>query len=101
MNASVGHVKVLVESGDKYVVANLTGKSDTLTFRQSAGTSDNARLTLNARVEMTPELLEKIVKSTLQEISGKSVTQKVLAHRCLSPGRPNPTFRFDHVVPAF
>ncbi|HNX55430.1 MAG TPA: hypothetical protein PKO30_07585, partial [Prolixibacteraceae bacterium] len=98
MGASVGHVKILVESGDKYIVANLTGKSATLTFRQSAGTSDGARLTLNARVEMTPETLEKIVNSTLQEISGTTVTQKVLAHRCLSPGRPNPTFKFAYVV---
>jgi hypothetical protein len=101
MGASVGHVKILVESGDKYIVSNLTGQNSTLTFRQSAGTSDGARLTVNARVEMTPETLEKIVNSTLQEISGTAVIQKVVAHRCLSPGRPNPTFRFDHVVPAF
>lgn len=101
MNASVGHVKILVESGDKYVVANLTGKSSTLAFRQSAGTSERARLTLNARVEMAPEMLEKIVRSTLQEIAGNAITQKVVAQRCLSPGRPNPTFRFGYVVPAF
>ena len=98
MGASVGHVKILVESGDKYIVANLTGKSATLTFRQSGGTSDGARLTLNARVEMTPETLEKIVNSTLHEISGTTVKQKVVAHRCLSPGRPNPTFKFAYVV---
>jgi G3E family GTPase len=98
LGASVGHVKILVETSGKYIAANLTGKSATLAFRQSAGTSNGARLTVNARVEMTPETLEKIVNSTLQEISGTTVTRRVLAHRCLSPGRPNPTFKFAYVV---
>ncbi len=98
MGASVGHVKILLESGDKFIVSNLTGLNSTLTFRQSAGTSDHARLTVNARVEMTPESLENIVKTTLDEIAGTTIKKKVVAHRCLSPGRPNPTFRFDHIV---
>lgn len=98
MGASVGHVKILLESGDKYLIANLTGTKSTLSFRQSAGISNFARLTLNARVEMAPELLEAMVSKTLQEISEKTITQKVVAHRCLSPGRPNPTFRFTYVV---
>lgn len=98
MKASVGHVKILVESGDKYTVSNLTGLNSTLTFRQSAGTSDSARLTVNARVEMTPETLENIVKTTLDEITGSTISKKIMAQRCLSPGRPNPTFRFGHIV---
>ncbi len=98
LNASVGHVKILLESDDKFIVSNLTGKNFTLTFRQSAGTSDNARLTVNARVEMTPETLENMVKTTLDEICGSTISKKLVAQRCLSPGRPNPTFRFDHIV---
>ena len=98
MGASVGHVKILLESGNKYIVSNLTGKNSTLTFRQSAGWSHQARLTVNARVEMTPESLENIVKTTLAEIAGSSICQKVVVQRCLSPGRPNPTFRYDYVV---
>lgn len=100
MEASVGHVKILVESGDKYIVSNLTGLNDTLTFRQSAGTGDNAFLTVNARVEMSPVLLENIVRTTIDTISGTTISKKIIALRCLSPGRPNPTFRFDHVIPA-
>lgn len=98
MGASVGHVKILIESGDKYIVSNLTGLNSTLTFRQSAGTGDNARLTLNARVEMAPYSLEKIVNEILDNITGSSISKKVVAHRCLSPGRPNPTYRFAYVV---
>lgn len=98
IGASVGHVKILLESGDKYIVSNLTGLNSTLSFRQSAGTSDSARLTVNARVEMTPETLENIVKTTIDEIAGTTISKKLIAQRCLSPGRPNPTFRFDHIV---
>jgi len=101
MEASVGHVKILVESGDKYIVSNLTGLNKTLTFRQSAGTGNSARLTVNARVEMSPETLENIVKTTLDETTGSTISKKLIAQRCLSPGRPNPTFRFEHVVPVF
>jgi len=98
MGASVGHVKILLESNDKYIVSNLTGLNNTLTFRQSAGTSNKARLTVNARVEMTPEALEQLVKATLEKICGTTISKKVVAQRCLSPGRPNPTFRFGHIV---
>lgn len=98
MGASVGHVKILLESGDKYIVSNLTGLNSTLSFRLSAGVSNFARLTLNARVEMSPEILENIVKTTLEQVAGSSISKKLIAQRCFSPGRPNPTFRFDHIV---
>jgi G3E family GTPase len=98
MDASVGHVKILMESGNQFLVSNLTGPSHTLTFRQSAGVSDKAVLTLNARVEMAPEKLEKMVTQTMNELTGNTIGKKVLAHRCLSPGRPNPTHRYQYVV---
>ncbi len=101
MKASVGHVKILLESGENYMIGNLTGLNETLSFRSSAGTSSEARLTLNARVEMSPEALEEIVRKTLDATKGTQIRKKIIAIRCLSPGRPNPTFRFDHVVPAF
>ena len=97
--ASVGHVKMMLESGKQYLTANLTGKADTLIFRGSAGSSDTSQLTLNARVEMRPEVLEIMMKQILEKQKG-SLEMKILAWRCLSPGRPNPTFRFDYVVPA-
>lgn len=101
MRASVGHVKILVESGDQYMVSNLTGLNNTLTFRQFAGIGNNARLTINARVEMSPETLENIVSTTLDTIAGNAISKKIVVLRCLSPGRPNPTYRFSLVVPAY
>jgi len=98
-NATVGHVKIILENGDDYLMGNLTGKCKTLNFRGSAGISKKARLTLNARVEMSPEDLEDIVRKILDANSNGNLTVKIVALRCLSPGRPNPTFRFDHIVP--
>ena len=62
MKASVGHIKMLIESGENYLIGNLTGRNETLSFRSSAGISSEARLTLNARVEVSPEALEEIVR---------------------------------------
>ncbi len=98
MNASVGHVKLILEAGDKYLTGNLTGLGDTLNFRGAAGLSAKARLTLNARVEMSPDALEQIVLQTLKDSTKGNIEFKIIALRSLSPGRPNPTYRFDRIV---
>lgn len=98
MKAYVGHVKMMLESGENYLIGNLTGKRDTLNFRGSAGIGTMARLTLNARVEMSPETLEQLVRDTLNSKMTDNLSIRILTLRCLSPGRPNPTYRFDHIV---
>jgi G3E family GTPase len=100
LSANVGHVKMIIESGEDYLTGNLTGKSDTLNLNGSAGTGAEARLTLNARVEMSPESLEQIVHEILDTTSHGKIKSTILVWRCLSPGRPNPTFRYNFVVPA-
>lgn len=100
-NVSVGHVKIILEAGLNYLSGNLTGLSETLNFRGSAGTGSEARLTLNARVEMSPEDLEQIVRKTLELSANGTLNVKIVALSCLSPGRPKPTFRFDRIVPVF
>ena len=97
--ASVGHVKILLEAGDRFIAGNLTGQEATLNFRGSAGTRTTARLMLNARVEMSPETLEQLVREVIDVTTKGCIETKIIAWRCLSPGRPNPTFRFDHIVP--
>ena len=90
----VGHVKVIAENGDKFVIGNLTGKSETLSVRGSAGKSCEIKLIVNARVETTPEELDKIVRETIDRVTG-SYTTEVIAWKYLQPGRPNPTHRFN------
>ncbi|NQT20011.1 MAG: cobalamin synthesis protein P47K, partial [Planctomycetes bacterium] len=100
MGASVGHVKLIVEAGDSFLLGNLTGKVDTLSIRGSAEIASEARLTLNARVQMSPEALEEVVREVLDSTSKGCITATPRAWLCLSPGRPNPTHRYDHVVEA-
>ncbi|MCG6190278.1 GTP-binding protein [Maribellus maritimus] len=98
LDTSVGHVKLILESGNRFVTGNLTGKEETLSFKGSAGESEQARLTLNARVEMSPETLERIVRDTLSFHTNDNLKSRIIVMKSFSPGRPNPTYRFDYVV---
>jgi G3E family GTPase len=93
-NLSVGHVKIIVENGDEYISANLTGRSETLTYRWTAGRSNNAEMIVNARVEMSPKELEKVFLSTLETITNGQITTRVNRIRSISPGYPRPTHRY-------
>jgi G3E family GTPase len=95
---SVGHVKLLLESGSAFVVGNLTGTRESMEMRGSAFTSAHAKMTINARVEMSPGDLESTLRKHLKTFLPASLSQEVVAWRCLSPGRPKPTYRYDHVV---
>jgi G3E family GTPase len=100
MNLTVGHVKMIVENGDQYISANLTGKAETLTFRWAAGTGNAAEMIFNARVEMAPEALEKLFTASLKKATDGVIEVKIRRLRSLSPGRPNPTHRYNKVVNA-
>lgn len=89
----VGHIKVIAENGKQYAVGNITGDVSTLQFRGSAGTGDNMKLIINARVETTPEHLDALVKDVLVNAINGRYDDEILAWRYLMPGRPNPTHR--------
>ena len=89
----VGHVKVIAENGKQYAVANITGDVDTLQFRGTAGTSDQCKLIINARVECPPEHLDEVIRQVLLDAIDGQYKDEVLAWRYLMPGRPNPTHR--------
>ena len=95
---AVGHVKAIAENGKAYAVGNLTGTRETLTLRGHAGAGEDLKLILNARVETTPEELNRLIKEVLVELLGDSLREEVLAWRFLQPGRPNPTHRFTQIV---
>lgn len=94
----VGHVKVIAENGNKFIVGNITGTKETLSVRGSAGNSTDIKLIINARVETSPENLDQIVRQTLDTLYADLYTADVIAWRYLQPGRPQPTHRFTEVV---
>jgi G3E family GTPase len=96
----VGHVKAILENKERYVIGNLTGKTSTLSVRSSAGLGTTAKLTINARVETSPENLDALVRETLEAFTHDRYDTRITAWRCLQPGRPNPTHRFTQVVSA-
>ena len=98
LSAAVGHVKLAVTSGDSLVTMNLVGTRETLEIHGAALPGTAATLTLNARVQMTPEQLESIVCEQMAKACGTAVTAQTVALRCLSPGYPNPTYRYRAVV---
>jgi len=65
MRVAIGHVKLILESSNSFLIGNLTGTNDTLCFRGQLTPSSEAHLTLNARVQTSPEQLEQIVNETL------------------------------------
>ncbi|MDR0698574.1 MAG: cobalamin synthesis protein P47K, partial [Tannerella sp.] len=64
---AVGHVKAILENDSRYIIGNLTGKAHTLSLRNSAGTGNTAKLTINARVETSPEKLDALAHEVLRE----------------------------------
>jgi len=94
---SVGHVKVILENGEKHMLGNITGKAETITIRGESGISDEVRMVINARVEVDPLTLEKLIKDSLEKIAKDIITLKINTWKCLSPGYPTPTFRYKKV----
>jgi len=97
-NSAIGHVKLIIESGSSFVIGNLTDTDMPPSMRRSAGVGREAKLTINARVQMEPGILEKTVFEEMAAVCGDEITAKALAVKCLSPGYPTPTYRYDRVV---
>jgi G3E family GTPase len=98
LKSPVGHVKLIIEAGDSYVIGNLTGKKESLYIRSKAETGNEAKMIINARVQMEPENLERIVLEEIRVACGKDIISRIDALKCLSPGRPDPTYRYDYIV---
>ncbi len=90
----IGHVKILIENEKNFSVGNLTGKKNTLMYRGEAGVGNEAKLTINARVNMEPTSLEKMVKDVISLTLGR-VKMKTLSFNCFSPAYPEPTYKIS------
>ena len=65
-NLPTGHVKAILENEEKVVIVNFTGGIPTVTARGTAGSSEKCKLTINARVETSPENLNSLVRAILR-----------------------------------
>jgi G3E family GTPase len=97
--ANVGHVKLLLTAGGGHCMGNLTSRDgEPLLQGEIDGSPTQASLTLNARVEMLPEDLERIARDTLSKTASDHIRTEILTLHCLRPGRPRPTHRYKVVI---
>ena len=94
---AVGHVKFLLNSKAHQWMGNITIDAATATLVDEDCSIEESSLTVNARAEIKPGQLQKIVLGIMDdlfdqyEITGTNV-------RCLIPGYPNPTYHYNKVV---
>ncbi len=101
--AEVGHVKLLLSGSGGYCVGNLTRTRGRVSVQDSGPArgeqSGPVVLTFNARVAIAPEELEGIVRSAIEASCGEAAEAEFFALTTLTPGRPQPTYRYLGVVP--
>lgn len=96
----VGHLKFLLSDGVYYQKISLVSGDATATFvidrPEEWGTT--VELTVNARLEGSPEEIRQIFQSCLAEsFDAIKVKLTVLAEEAFHPGFPNPTYRFPKI----
>lgn len=98
LKIGVGHIKMILECETKYIIGNITGKRETINIRGEAGISDGAKIILNARVGMSPDDLDHLVKDILEILTKDEISFHIDVWNCLSPGYPNPTYRYNRII---
>ena len=99
-NAEIGHMKLSLDCGGKAVLGNVGAIGGAVNMRGESGVKGaSADMTLNARVQMSPEALQKAVETILPATAASfGVSASIENLKCLMPGRPNPTYRYKTVV---
>ena len=88
----IGHLKSVFTSGGKSLWVNLTNlSSEPLVSGKALATLSKGSLILNARVQLSPDTLEKIVRRDVARIAEKyAVRPEIDDLQCFSPAYPNP-----------
>ena len=92
----IGHLKSVFTSGGKSLWVNLTNlTSAPLVSGNTLATLSKGSLILNARVQLSPDILEKIVREVVAKIAERhAVKAEIDDLQCFSPAYPNP----PHIV---
>ncbi|MEI7831902.1 MAG: hypothetical protein WCJ56_01720, partial [bacterium] len=99
VHGSVAHVKLSLTAQHKQLHANLTSTDGVVNvIGDIPADVRQLALTVNARVEMTPDTLQQIVERVLQAAAVDGISVDVATICSLSPGRPTPTYRYGAVV---
>jgi len=88
----IGHLKSVFTSGGKSLWVNLTNlTSDPVVSGGPLAMLSKGSLILNARVQLSPELLGKIIRDVLAAVAERyGLNQDIDDLQCFSPAYPNP-----------
>ncbi|MDN5204269.1 GTP-binding protein [Fulvivirgaceae bacterium BMA10] len=95
---AIGHLKTFIKSGPSHLNANLTGKDREISIQGTPFSSSSARLVVNIRAEVTPDLLREIVEDIIDAYTHHHIEFQTIELKHLSPGRPVPTHRYSKVA---
>ena len=91
----IGHVKLVLQAGDEQRTANLTSvRGEVIVADCSPLRGTSATLILNARVQAAAEFLESVAREVIAGLTGPAIQATTTEFRCLTPGRPQPTYRY-------
>lgn len=93
-DAEIGHLKFVLTSSGKAVWANVTHLAAKPSLGgESLPEATGGTLIVNARVRITPEELERIVRRRLEATAGENgLHAEVLNLQCFSPAYPQPPY---------
>jgi Ni2+-binding GTPase involved in maturation of urease and hydrogenase len=102
--ACVGHVKIFLwrQNCRQGLMANSAGTERAPFLRgELPDGADEVDMLINARVELTPDVLQDVVRHSLDEVCvALRLEHSIFAMNSLTPGRPEPTWRYDRVIEA-
>lgn len=100
VHAEIGHVKLLLECDGKMIQGNLGSINAPVDVKGDSSLNGlKVGMTLNARVQMPPDDLQKSIETVLAETVGSfHASANVADMKCLMPGRPDPTYRYHSIV---
>jgi len=94
-SAEIAHLKLLLAGDGGAIAANVTGSSAEPVARGQLGAAARqAELTVNARVHLDPDELQRVVRGCIVAAAGEAMSADVRHVASFRPSRPQPTHRF-------
>jgi G3E family GTPase len=94
--AEVAHLKAILSTSNGYLQCNLTRLDAEIHIEGEAEPgSEKSSLTVNARVQMSPQNLKREFHQALKSSLGPNIRTTLRSFSCFEPARPVPSFHFS------
>ena len=92
----VGHLKFLLDDGKEKRKISYTSITGSTPVEPQAGQADRAVVTVNARIQVVPSILQSMVSRIIIEVESRTGARITESHRsAFQPGYPRPTHRIN------